>query len=74
MASFSIMINEIPTGIIGCSHGLRQGDPISPLIFLLVVEVLSGMLNRTVEVGMLEGFKVGQVGCQFLIFNLLMVC
>lgn len=53
------MLNEVPSGCFGCSRELRQGDPLSPLIFLLVAEVLGGMVDRAVEVGMLEAFQVG---------------
>lgn len=53
------MINGVPVGYFGSSHGLRQGDPISLLLFLLVVEVLGAMLAKAVSVGMLEGFSVG---------------
>lgn len=48
LASFSALINGIRTSYFGCSHGLRQGDPISPLLWLLV--------DKVVIVNMLEGF------------------
>jgi hypothetical protein len=54
---FFIMVNGLPLGFFGSSRGLCQGDPLSPLLFLLVMEVLSQLLIRTEEVGLIRGFK-----------------
>ena len=43
----------------GSSQGLRQGDPSSPLIFLLIMKVLSRILRKTEECGLIHGFQVG---------------
>uniref|UniRef100_A0A2N9GID8 OBG-type G domain-containing protein n=1 Tax=Fagus sylvatica TaxID=28930 RepID=A0A2N9GID8_FAGSY len=37
----------------------QKGDPLSPLLFLLVMEVLSRMLRKTVECGFITGFNLG---------------
>lgn len=34
-------------------------DPLSSLLFILVAGVLGGLLGRAVEVGMFEGFSLG---------------
>ena len=48
-------------GLFGSSLGLREGDPLSPLIFLLIMEVLSRILRKTEENGLIRGFHVGPV-------------
>ncbi len=44
-----MLVNGSPTGFFSSSRGLRQGDPLSPLFFLLVMEALSRLLERVTE-------------------------
>ena len=46
-------------GFFSTSRGLCQGDPLSPLLFISVMETLNKLVNKASEVGLLEGFHVG---------------
>jgi hypothetical protein len=47
------------SGFFSNSHGLRQGDPLSLLLFVIVMETLSKLFTATVHMGFLSGFSVG---------------
>jgi hypothetical protein len=55
----SFLINGSPFGFFSSSRGLRQGDPLSPLLFVVIMKVLSRMMTAIVDRGLLSGFSVG---------------
>ncbi len=55
---FSVLINGTPCGFFNSSRGLRQGDSLYPLLFVLVMEALSRLMDRAVVGNFLEGFSV----------------
>ncbi|RVW64332.1 putative ribonuclease H protein [Vitis vinifera] len=57
-ASFSVLINGTPKGFFQSSRGLRQGDPLSPYLFLIAMEVFSSFLKRVVDNGYISGCQV----------------
>ena len=56
--SYNVRFNEMETESFVPTRGIRQGDPLSPYLFLLVAEGLSCMLRRAEDRGELEGVKV----------------
>ncbi|XP_030939717.1 serine/threonine-protein phosphatase PP2A-2 catalytic subunit-like [Quercus lobata] len=62
---FSILVNGFHEGFFGSSRGLRQGDRLSPLLFLLIMEVLSRLLRKTKDSNLIRGFHVLAVNSVF---------
>lgn len=60
IVSFSILINGSPYEFFRPQRGLRQGDPLSPLLFIIAAEVLSHLIKRVEVLGLLQGIKVAR--------------
>ena len=49
--NYAVLVNGIPTGKIILTRGIRQGNPISPYLFLICAEVLSSLLIKADKEG-----------------------
>uniref|UniRef100_A0A803P3L4 Reverse transcriptase domain-containing protein n=1 Tax=Cannabis sativa TaxID=3483 RepID=A0A803P3L4_CANSA len=58
--SYSVLLNGIPQKKIFPKRGLRQGDPLSPFLFLMCHEVLSKLLLRQQDLGKLHGVSISR--------------
>lgn len=55
---YSVRFNALETGLFTQSRGIRQGDPLSPYLFLVVAEGLSKKLNGAAAQREIEGIRV----------------
>ena len=59
-ASMSILLNGSPLKPFKMEKGLRQGDPLSPYLFLLVSETLVNFLRKAEERNLIEAVHIGK--------------
>ena len=63
--SYSVIINGEACGNITPTRGIRQGDPLSPYLFLLCAEGLSTLIHKATRDKQINGISIGR-GCPFL--------
>ena len=59
-ATISILVNASPTKEFVPTRGLRQGDPLAPLLFNIVAEGLTGMMWVATAKNLYRSFMVGK--------------
>ncbi|CAA7021818.1 unnamed protein product [Microthlaspi erraticum] len=58
--SYAFLVNGAAQGKVIPQRGIRLGDPLSPFIFILCGEVLTGLCNNAQVNGLLPGIKVSR--------------
>jgi len=53
-ASSSVLLNTIPGKSFNCLRGVRQGDPLSPLLIVLAADLLQSIVNKAWQAGVLK--------------------
>ena len=62
---YTLLVNGSTTMSFKLAKGLRQGDPLSPYLFLLCANVLSLSLQKAEQEKLINGVRVGRNGCSF---------
>jgi len=57
-ASASVLVNMSPTDAFKFERGLRQVEPLSPLLYLLSSEGINVLMKATMEAGLFTGYSV----------------
>lgn len=58
--SFAVLINGGPSVFFKASRGLRQRDPLSLLLFIIMMEAFNGLLSRALELLLIRGINIGR--------------
>jgi hypothetical protein len=46
LASTAVLLNGVPGKFFSCKRSIRQGDPLSPLLFVLAAKLLQVLINQ----------------------------
>jgi hypothetical protein len=60
--SFAVLVNGEPHGFITLSRGIRQGDLLSPYLFLICAEGFSALLRKAERDKRLRGITICRGG------------
>lgn len=56
--SYTFIINGVTRGFVKPGRGIRQGDPLSPYLFILCSEVLTGLCKSAHAKGLMKGVTI----------------
>ena len=57
-ANYAVLVNGSPSTFFSATRGIRQGCPLSPLLFILVIEGLSLLIEDAKLNGVIKGIKI----------------
>lgn len=53
--NYSVLPNGEPHRLISPSRGIKQGDPLSPYLYLICAEGLSALLRKAIDTQQIKG-------------------
>lgn len=69
----SVLLNGSPGKVFHYKRGVRQGDPLSPLLFVLAADLLQSIVNKAKNLGLMRLPIPLQYTSDFPSFSMLMI-
>jgi hypothetical protein len=63
-----VLLNGTLDDYIRHQRGLRQGDPLSPMLFIIVMDVLSSLFKHAEDTGLLHDLAIRNVKFRLSIY------
>ena len=71
--SYFVLLNGQPIGNIKPSRGLRQGEPLSPYLFLMCAMGLQSLIHKVEVEGLIQGVSIVEMAQGYHIYFLQMI-
>lgn len=65
---FACVVNGVSSRWFSAQRGIRQGDPLSPFLFIIAMQVFSGLMKQSVERGRITPFTCSEFSISHTLF------
>jgi hypothetical protein len=69
----SVLLNGVPGKVFQCKRGVMQGDPLSPLLFVLTADLLQSLVNQALQQGCCASPSLKELDLIFPLFSTPMI-